>query len=162
MKEKFKCNLSDKNREESPSGIAKFFSAIFMCGVDNKDNKNRKNGQNGTSSGCCAGPRDDGDGTGNKENNYDIQPTQSVCESELLDAMERRKKKKKRNDKKRSIAIANRHGKSQDVSSVSSSSEQSSSSSDGFDTMRKTRRRKRKVSKSSDSSNSSKSDVSIK
>lgn len=40
MQEKFKSNVPPKEKPESPSGIAKFFSAIFMCGgVDSKEDK---------------------------------------------------------------------------------------------------------------------------
>lgn len=83
MQEKFGSNLPKNGRNESPpSGISKFFSAIFMCGVDPKDDKGKKKG----GSGCCAGPADDS--ADEKENKYDIQPSQSHADSALADAME--------------------------------------------------------------------------
>ena len=69
VQEKFKSKLPKKERVESPpSGFAKFFSAIFTCGVDPKDDKAKRGG-----SGCCAGPGEES--AEEKETKYDIQPS---------------------------------------------------------------------------------------
>ena len=149
MQEKFKSNLPKNVRPESPpSGFTKFFSAIFMCGVDDKGKKG---------AGCCAGPGEDS--ADEKETKYDIQPSQSVAGSELLDAMEKRKKKRKMQ-----VAPATQDVDSDSDDSSSKSSQRSSSSSDGFKKKSAVpqQRRKKKRANSSSSSGSSESDIELK
>lgn len=137
----------NENKGSSPSGFTKFFSAIFMCGVDPKDDKGKKSGV-----GCCAGPQEEsGD---EKENKFDIQPSQSLADSALTEAMERRKKKKKLRDK----------DDSDDDSSESSSDSRSSSSSDGFKKKKRMKQKgkKKRAGLSSSSSDDSESDPELK
>lgn len=119
-----------------------------MCGVDPKDDKGKKSGV-----GCCAGPQEEsGD---EKENKFDIQPSQSLADSALTEAMERRKKKKnKLRDK----------DDSDDDSSESSSDSRSSSSSDGFKKKKRMKQKgkKKRAGLSSSSSDDSESDPELK
>ena len=44
MQERFKSSkeVKDKEEPESPSGISKFFTALFMCGVQKDEKKDKE------------------------------------------------------------------------------------------------------------------------
>lgn len=119
LKERFKTSAVNNNGNESPSGISKFFSAIFFCG------NNRDDGKQG--SGCLSGkpPTNEAQADGK------YLPSQTAPEREsqddgIFEAMQERNKRKNRRNmwEDESNSDVSDHRRSSGASS--------SSSSDGF------------------------------